>query len=40
VEVDRAFFRPAEVEILHSNPAMAKSKLGWSPEVDFAGLVK
>jgi len=26
VEVDRAFFRHAEVEILHSNPAMAKEQ--------------
>ncbi|HUW69823.1 MAG TPA: GDP-mannose 4,6-dehydratase [bacterium] len=40
VEVDRAFFRPAEVEILHSNPAMARGKLGWRPEVDFPGLVR
>lgn len=40
VAVDRAFFRPAEVEVLVANPAKAKEKLGWKPEVDFPGLVK
>lgn len=32
--------RPAEVDLLIGNPAKAKAKLGWSPTVDFTGLVR
>jgi len=31
VEVDRRYFRPAEVDTLHGNPSKAKKKLGWNP---------
>lgn len=34
------FDRPAEVDLLIGNPAKAKTKLGWSPTVDFNGLVR
>ena len=39
VEIDPAFFRPAEVDLLVGNPSKAKTKLGWSPKVSFPQLV-
>jgi len=39
VEVDRRYFRPAEVDTLHGNPSKAKKKLGWKPRVTFRELV-
>ena len=39
VTLDQRFLRPAEVDLLIGTPAKAKAKLGWSPTVDFAGLV-
>ena len=33
VKVDPRYFRPAEVETLLGNPAKAKEKLGWSPQI-------
>jgi GDPmannose 4,6-dehydratase len=40
VAVDPEYFRPTEVELLIGDPAKAKSKLGWEPKYDLAGLVK
>ncbi len=40
VRIDPRYFRPAEVEQLLGNPAKAKAKLGWEPEVKFDQLVK
>jgi GDPmannose 4,6-dehydratase len=40
VVVDKALFRPAEVNTLCGNPAKARRKLGWKPEVDFPELVR
>ena len=40
VRQDPKFFRPAEVDVLIGDASKAKRKLGWEPEVDFAGLVK
>ncbi len=39
VEIDPAFFRPAEVSLLVGDPAKAKEKLGWTPKVTFQELV-
>ncbi len=39
VRVDPRYFRPAEVETLLGDPAKAKAKLGWEPEVGFHDLV-
>jgi GDPmannose 4,6-dehydratase len=39
VVVDPKFLRPAEVDLLLGNPAKAKAKLGWVPEVNFEGLI-
>jgi GDPmannose 4,6-dehydratase len=33
VKVDPSYLRPAEVETLLGNPAKAKAKLGWVPEI-------
>ncbi|KAF9535332.1 GDP-mannose 4,6-dehydratase [Crepidotus variabilis] len=40
VRVDSRYFRPAEVELLHGNPAKAEKALGWKRRVDFDSLVK
>ena len=40
VVVDPRFLRPAEVDHLIGNPAKAREKLGWRPEVTFTQLVK
>ena len=37
---DEAFMRPAEVDLLLSDPSKAKAKLGWEPKVSFDELVK
>ncbi len=39
VVLDPAFIRPAEVDHLIGDASKAKAQLGWSPTVDFAGLV-
>ncbi len=40
VEVDPAYFRPAEVETLVGNPQKAKEKLGWVHKTSFKELVR
>ncbi len=40
VRVDPRYFRPAEVETLLGDPSKARQKLGWSPKVGFAELVR
>ena len=40
VEYDGCYDRPAEVELLIGNPAKAKIKLGWEPQVKFKELIK
>ena len=37
---DEAFYRPAEVDLLVSDPSKAGAVLGWEPTVDFESLVK
>lgn len=39
VVIDERFNRKADVEILHSNPAKARTILGWEPKVGFNELV-
>lgn len=39
VEIDPDLFRPAEVNTLRGDAALAREKLGWEPEVTFEGLV-
>jgi GDPmannose 4,6-dehydratase len=40
VRLDPKFLRPAEVDHLIGDCSKARTTLGWSPEVDFAGLVR
>jgi GDPmannose 4,6-dehydratase len=40
VEFDPKYTRPSEVDVLHGDPSKARQVLGWTPEVDFHGLVK
>ncbi len=40
VSVDKRFFRPAEVETLLGDPAKAKEKLGWVPEITLDEMVR
>src|SRR5687768_9833092 len=40
VKTDPRFIRPAEVDLLIGEPKKAKDALGWTPEVDFGGLVR
>jgi GDPmannose 4,6-dehydratase len=37
---DAEFYRPAEVDLLVSDPAKAQKVLGWEPEVSFEGLIE
>jgi GDPmannose 4,6-dehydratase len=40
VKVDPKYYRPTEVDLLIGDPTKSKSKLGWKPRYDLAGLVK
>lgn len=37
---DERFYRPAEVDLLVSDPYRANHELGWLPTVNFQGLIK
>lgn len=39
IRVDRRYFRPAEVESLLGDPALARDRLNWEPEIDFEAMV-
>jgi GDPmannose 4,6-dehydratase len=36
---DERFYRPAEVDLLISDPSKARAQLGWKPSVSFKELV-
>jgi GDPmannose 4,6-dehydratase len=40
VRQDEKFFRPAEVDLLVADPSKAEQRLGWTPQVPFAELVR
>jgi GDPmannose 4,6-dehydratase len=40
VKQDPRFYRPAEVDLLIADSTRVRQKLGWSPKVDFDGLVE
>ncbi|MCA9104286.1 MAG: GDP-mannose 4,6-dehydratase [Pirellulaceae bacterium] len=39
IKVDPRYYRPAEVDLLLGDPAKARAKLGWEPQIAFEGLV-
>lgn len=39
VQVDPTYYRPTEVDLLIGDPTKSKTKLGWEPKYDLAGLV-
>ena len=39
IAVDPIYFRPTEVDLLIGDPTKSKTKLGWEPQYDLAGLV-
>lgn len=39
VKVDPRYYRPTEVDLLLGDPTKSKTKLGWKPQYDLAGLV-
>lgn len=39
VVIDPKLYRPAEVDMLVGNPAKAREKLGWTPEVNLEQLI-
>jgi GDPmannose 4,6-dehydratase len=39
VKVDEKFYRPAEVDLLISDPSKSRAKLKWEPAVTFKELV-
>jgi GDPmannose 4,6-dehydratase len=40
VDIDPAFYRPAEVDLLHGDPRKAREKLGWVPRITFGALAE
>jgi GDPmannose 4,6-dehydratase len=40
IEVDPAYYRPTEVDILVGDSTKAREKLGWKPKVKFEELIK
>jgi GDPmannose 4,6-dehydratase len=40
VEFDPNYLRPTEVDHLEADPSVAKTELGWAPEVTFEQLVQ
>jgi len=40
VKIDPQYYRPTEVDLLIGDPTKSKTKLGWTPKYDLAGLVK
>ena len=40
VNIDKKFYRPAEVELLCGDSSLAKKELNWKPKLDINGLIK
>jgi GDPmannose 4,6-dehydratase len=39
VGVDKAYFRPTEVDLLIGDATKARTRLGWEPRYDLSGLI-
>jgi len=40
IKIDPRYYRPTEVEFLHSDASKARARLGWQPRVSFQELVR
>jgi GDPmannose 4,6-dehydratase len=40
VEIDKRYYRPAEVDVLQGDASKARKLLGWEPQVTFDELIK
>ncbi len=40
IDVDPAFYRPAEVDLLLGDPSKARARLGWRPRITFSALAE
>jgi GDPmannose 4,6-dehydratase len=40
VKINKRYFRPTEVDLLHGDPSYAESKLNWKPKTSLEELVK
>jgi GDPmannose 4,6-dehydratase len=40
VAVDKALYRPSEIDVIYGNPAKAKAKIGWEYNLVFENLIK
>src|SRR5690606_306151 len=40
VQIDQAYYRPTEVDVLIGDPTKAKTQLGWKLRCNLKGLVK
>lgn len=40
VIINKKYYRPAEVDILHGNSSESRKKIGWEPKVSFKQLVE
>jgi GDPmannose 4,6-dehydratase len=40
LEIDKRYYRPAEVDLLIGDASKAKSQLGWRAKTDFKELVR
>ena len=39
-EINKDFYRPAEVELLYGDSTPAREELGWTPKISFDKLVE
>ena len=39
-EVNKEFYRPAELTFLHGDSSLAREELGWTPKISFDKLVQ
>lgn len=39
ITIDKAFLRPAEVDVLHGDASKAKRVLGWEPEISLESMI-
>jgi len=40
IEINKEFYRPAEVNLLLGSSELAKKELGWAPKISFNSLIK